>query len=36
MVVRTIGLQLLGVGLYAAILMLGAWQRRAVVAVSRG
>ena len=36
MVVRTVGLQLLGVGLYAAILMLGAWQRRAVVAVSGG
>jgi TRAP transporter 4TM/12TM fusion protein len=36
MVVRTLGLQFLGVGLYAAILMLGAWQRRAVVAVSSG
>jgi TRAP transporter 4TM/12TM fusion protein len=36
MVVRTVGLQLLGVGLYAAILMVGAWQRRTVVAVSGG
>jgi len=36
MVVRSLALQLVGLALYAAILLLGAWQRREAVAVSRG
>ncbi len=36
MVVRTLGLQIAGVALYAVILLVSAWQRRAAVAVSRG
>jgi TRAP transporter 4TM/12TM fusion protein len=36
MVVRTLGLQLAGLALYATILLLSAWQRREAVAVSRG
>jgi hypothetical protein len=36
MVVRTLGLQLAGVALYAMILLLSAWQRREAMAVSRG
>jgi len=37
MVVRTPGLQVLGLVLYAGVLLLlGAWQRRAAGAVSRG
>ncbi len=36
MVVRTPGLQLAGVALYAMILLVSAWQRRGAVAVSRG
>jgi len=36
MVVRTPGLQVLGLVLYAGVLLLGVWQRRAAGAVSRG
>jgi TRAP transporter 4TM/12TM fusion protein len=36
MVMRAPRLQILGLALYAAIVALGAWQRRAAVAVSRG
>ncbi len=36
MVLRTLGLQLVGLGLYASILLLGAWRRREAVAVSQG
>ncbi len=36
MVGRTLSLQMAGLALYAVILAFGAWQRRAVVAVSRG
>ena len=36
MVVRTLGLQLAGVALYAMILLVSAWQRREALAVSRG
>jgi TRAP transporter 4TM/12TM fusion protein len=36
MVVRTLGLQLAGVALYATILLFSAWQRREALAVSRG
>jgi TRAP transporter 4TM/12TM fusion protein len=36
MVVKALPLQALGLGLYAAVLVYGAWQRRVTVAVSRG
>jgi TRAP transporter 4TM/12TM fusion protein len=36
MVVRALPLQAAGLGLYAAVLLVGAWQRRGAVAVSRG